>query len=144
LFTLGFTKKSACEFFTLINENDIDLLVDVRLNNKSQLAGFTKGDDLRYFLKKISNCAYEHCEEFAPTKELLTAYQGKNIDWSKYEVQYKAVMKERGDYLDFIRRFSKHKRVVLLCSEPDADHCHRRLLAEMLCDLHPELFVEHI
>ena len=71
LFTIGFTQKSAETFFELIKENQIELLIDVRLNNKSQLAGFSKGTDIDYFLKEICNCKYMHCQEYAPTKEIL-------------------------------------------------------------------------
>jgi len=144
LYTIGFTKKIAKEFFTLINENSIDLLVDIRLNNKSQLAGFTKSDDLEYFLKEICNCAYIHCYEFAPTKEILDAYKRNEIDWEEYEVKYVALMKERGDYTRFVDRFSSYKGIVLLCSEPTADRCHRRLLAELIRGITPNLFIYHI
>ncbi len=68
IYTIGFTQKSAKQFFELIKKNNINILLDIRLNNKSQLAGFTKGDDLEYFLSEICNCEYKHCLEYAPTK----------------------------------------------------------------------------
>ena len=144
LYTIGFTKKSAREFFTLIKENGIDLLVDIRLNNKSQLAGFTKSDDLEYFLEIICNCAYAYCEEFAPTKEILNAYKNKELDWTEYEKKYRDTMNERKDYVKFADRFASYKRIVLLCSEPTAERCHRRLLSEMLCEINPDMVLHHI
>ena len=144
LYTLGFTKKSAKEFFALIKENGIDLLIDIRLNNKSQLAGFTKGDDLEYFLKEICGCAYKHCEEFAPTKEILNAYQNEEIDWTEYEKQYNNLINKRGDYISFVKRFAPYKKIALLCSEPTAERCHRRLIAELLCKSNSNLTIQHI
>ena len=144
LYTIGFTKKTAKEFFTLIKENNISLLVDIRLNNKSQLAGFTKGADLQYFLKIICNCDYFYCEEFAPTKEILEAYQKKELDWQEYERLYIRLMNERGAYITFANRFMLYENVVLLCSEPTADRCHRGILSEMLCKVDPSMALHHI
>jgi uncharacterized protein (DUF488 family) len=144
LYTIGFTKKTAKGFFSLIKENGIDLLIDIRLNNKSQLAGFTKGEDLQYFLETICNCGYEHCDEFAPTKEMLDSYKKKELDWPGYEELYTELMKGRRDYLAFVSRFSLHHSVVLLCSEPTAEYCHRGLLSEMICDVSPNLILHHI
>ena len=144
LYTIGFTKKTAKEFFSLIVENNIDMLVDIRLNNKSQLAGFTKGDDLSYFLEAICNCAYEYCDEFAPTKGILDAYKKKELDWNEYEKQYKELMDERGEYAEFAERFETYHKVALLCSEPTANRCHRRLLSEMICEVDSSIAVYHI
>jgi uncharacterized protein YeaO (DUF488 family) len=120
------------------------LLVDIRLNNKSQLAGFAKGDDLQYFLKTICNCAYQYCADSAPTKELLDAYQKKELDWSEYEKRYKVLMNERRSYVKFADRFSSYHNIALLCSESTAERCHRRLFAEMICEIHPNLTLRHI
>ena len=144
LHTIGFTKKTAEEFFLLIKENNVDLLVDIRLNNKSQLAGFTKSDDLKYFLEVICSCSYEYCEEFAPTKEILDAYQKKELDWSGYRKRYKELMDRRGGYAEFVSRFKTYHNIALLCSEPTFEHCHRRLLSEMICDVNPDLVLHHI
>lgn len=95
LFTIGFTQKSAEKFFGLLKEHKIELLVDIRLNNKSQLAGFTKGDDLGFFLQEICHCQYVHADEYAPTKEILDDYKKKKISWADYVEQYTALMKRR-------------------------------------------------
>lgn len=132
IFTIGFTQKSAETFFELLKKNDIDILLDVRLNNKSQLAGFTKGEDLKYFLEEICHCEYTHCTEFAPTKEILDSYKKKKITWDEYEEQYVALMSKRARHLDFVDRFSSFTNICLLCSEPTPEHCHRRLIANMI------------
>ena len=132
IYTMGFTKKSAESFFEAIRSNGIRLLIDVRLNNKSQLAGFTKGSDLEYFLRTICETEYIHCEEYAPTKELLSGYQKKEVSWDEYTKVYHEIMERRGAYKKFLERFEKYERVCLLCSEPTPEQCHRRLFAEMV------------
>jgi len=144
LYSIGFTKKSASEFFSAISSKKIEMLVDIRLNNKSQLAGFTKGDDLSFFLGRICNCAYKHCDDFAPTKEILDNYKKKLISWEDYEKQYRELIAKRNGCEKFINRFSMYDKVVVLCSEPTANQCHRRLLAEMLCEENPSLTIKHI
>ena len=98
LYTIGFTKKSARAFFELLKKIEIELLLDIRLNNKSQLAGFTKGDDLCYFLSEICNCKYRHCLEYAPTKDILDGYKKKNISWNEYEEMYTNLILKRGNF----------------------------------------------
>lgn len=144
LYTIGFTQKSAQQFFELIKSNNIDILVDIRLNNKSQLSGFTKGDDLRYFLEEICNCKYQHCVEYAPTKDILDDYKKKVISWDEYVTQYIPLMKKRNAVRKFIEKFGKYKSVCLLCSEPTPECCHRRLLSEMIVAECPETTVKHI
>ena len=138
IFTIGFTQKSAEQFFELIKANGIELLIDIRLNNKSQLAGFSKGSDLAYFLREICGTKYVHCEEFAPTKELLSNYQKGTVSWAEYETVFDGIMEKRGEYKEFLQRFQKFDRVCLLCSEPTPDHCHRRLVAEKIQSVAPE------
>ncbi len=144
LYTIGFTQKSAQQFFELIKSNNIDMLVDIRLNNKSQLAGFTKGDDLRYFLEEICNCKYQHCIEYAPTKDILDSYKKKTISWDEYVRQYIPLMQKRNAVQKFAERFATYRAVCLLCSEPTPEYCHRRLLSEMIVAEYPELTVKHI
>lgn len=132
LFTIGFTQKSAQQFFNLIKSHNIDMLVDIRLNNKSQLAGFTKGDDLQYFLDEICNCKYQHCIEYAPTKELLDDYKKKKISWEDYVNTYIPLIIKRNGITKFVDRFDKYNNVCLLCSEAEPTQCHRRLLAELI------------
>lgn len=132
IFTMGFTQKSAEQFFGLINKYDIELLIDVRLNNQSQLAGFTKGRDLEFFLKNLCNCKYEHGIVFAPTKEILNSYKKQYISWEDYVLQYNALIEKRGVENIFKTKYVEYNRVLLLCSEPKPENCHRRLLAERL------------
>ena len=139
IFTIGFTQKSAEQFFELIKTNKVELLIDVRLNNKSQLAGFSKGTDLAYFLKEICGSKYIHCDEFAPTKELLSDYQKGIVSWEEYEKIFDTIMEKRGAYKRFLSRFKDFNRVCLLCSEPTAEKCHRRLVAEKIQVCFPNL-----
>ena len=138
IYTIGFTQKSAEQFFELIKANGIELLVDVRLNNKSQLAGFSKGSDLAYFLREICGTRYVHCDEFAPTKELLSNYQKGTVSWPEYEKSFDEIMEKRGAYKKFLQHFEQFERVCLLCSEATPEQCHRRLVAEKIQSLSPE------
>ena len=144
IYTIGFTQKSAEQFFELIKKNNIEILIDVRLNNKSQLAGFTKGNDLKYFLSKICDCEYKHCIEFAPTKDILDGYKNKTITWGHYVEQYKQLMNRRGDYKSFVTKFNSYSRICFLCSEPTAEQCHRRLIAELIVQDNPQVKIIHI
>jgi uncharacterized protein (DUF488 family) len=131
LFTIGFTKKSAETFFTRLAESGVSRLIDVRLNNVSQLAGFAKRDDLRYFTRAICRIDYQHLPELAPTPEILHRYKSqKTMDWDTY----------RPRFLDLLRQRRIEETVspklldgaCLLCSEDKPDHCHRSLIAEYL------------
>lgn len=144
VYTIGFTQKSAKTFFELLKENQIELLIDVRLNNKSQLAGFSKGTDLDYLLKEICNCQYVHCIEYAPTKEILDDYKKKKISWEQYVERFIPLMEKRNVPQTFIKRFAGYERVCLLCSEPTPEQCHRRLLAEMIKDKNSDVIIRHI
>lgn len=144
LYTIGFTKKSAKEFFQLLQKNNIDLLLDIRLNNKSQLSGFAKGKDLEYFLDIICNCKYKHCLEYAPSKTLLDEYKKKNISWNDYVKQYNHLLLVRNNYKDFSSTYKEFKNICLLCSEPTANKCHRRLLAEILSEYNPQINIKHL
>ena len=142
LFTIGFTKKSAEAFFTRLKNAGVKRLIDVRLNNVSQLAGFTKKDDLRYFIKAICNIDYVHLPQLAPTAEILDPYKkAKNGDWQLYERQFLELMRSR-----HIENTSREilDGGCLLCSEEKPDHCHRRLVAEYLKDQWRDVDIEHI
>lgn len=128
LFTIGFTGKSAEEFFTLLKKAGIIILIDIRLNNVSQLAGFTKGRDLAYFVKEILNGKYVHLINLAPTKELLKKYQADE-DWVSYEKEFNDLLERRKIENSLDVNLLKGP-TVLLCSEKTADKCHRRLTAE--------------
>ncbi|MBT3178376.1 MAG: DUF488 domain-containing protein [Desulfobacula sp.] len=142
LYTIGFTKKKAEKFFELIKKNNIKYLVDIRLNNVSQLAGFAKRDDLKYFLKQICNCEYRHMPEIAPTKEILDGYKKKQISWDEYVVQYNTLIKKR--IIESKLSLSELDGSCFLCSEPTADMCHRRLAAEYLKKQYKELKIKHL
>ncbi|CFQ70358.1 DUF488 domain-containing protein [Yersinia enterocolitica] len=130
IYSIGFTEKTAEKFFTLIkSQSDIKNLVDVRLNNVSQLAGFAKKNDLKYFLKELCNVNYVHVPELAPTKEMLNPYKKGNISWEVYEDNFLNLMAKRN-----IERIDKSliEYGCLLCSEHKPHHCHRRLVIEYL------------
>lgn len=130
LFTIGFTKKNAETFFGKLMKAGVEKLIDIRLNNVSQLAGFTKKDDLIYFLKKLCDCDYAHMPKLAPTKEILDAYKKKEITWSEYEKRFNDLLNSRKAHT--LLSSSEIHMACLLCSEPTPDKCHRRLVAEFL------------
>ena len=130
IYTMGFTQKSAEEFFTKLKVSGIRRVVDVRLNNVSQLAGFTKKTDLEYFLREIGNIGYVHLPELAPTRGILDEYKKNKGDWSVYEERFLRLISERAIEEKISRDVLDNS--CLLCSEATADHCHRRLVAEYL------------
>lgn len=130
IFTIGFTRKSAETFFTRLREAGGKRLIDIRLNNMSQLAGFSKKDDLRYFAKAICNIDYMHLRDLAPTQDILDAYKKRKGDWREYERQFVDLMRSRR-----IENSTSREMLdggCLLCSEETPLHCHRRLVAEYL------------
>lgn len=128
IYTIGFTKKSAERFFELLKNNHVKKVVDVRLNSNSQLSGFAKDNDLKYFLKLVNNIDYEHNLDYAPTKELLEGYKKKLITWTEYIEEYQKILVDRN--LLKAENFKDMDNVCFLCSEDMPDNCHRRLLAE--------------
>lgn len=143
IFTMGFTKKSAETFFSRLQEARVRRLVDIRLNNVSQLAGFTKRDDLRYFAKAICGIEYVHIPELAPTPEILDPYKKqKNGDWPLYEEQFLDLMRARRVEEVIPRELLDGG--CLLCSEETPQHCHRRLVAEYLREKWDRIEIEQI
>ena len=142
VYTIGFTKKSASEFFGLLRESGAKRVVDVRLNNVSQLAGFAKKDDLEYFLRKICKMNYVHLPDLAPTKEMLDAYRNGHRDWQTYEREFIALMDDRRVAKKAIKRTIAN--ACLLCSEDKPEYCHRRLVAEYLHRHWGNVEVEHL
>ena len=130
LYTIGFTKKSAEQFFELLKKHQVKTLVDVRISNSSQLAGFAKGSDLTYFLKQIGGISYRHIVDFAPTKELLSNYRAGKVDWSGYERVFTGLLDKRAISKRY--KATDFDGCCFLCSEETPEHCHRRLLAEYL------------
>lgn len=129
VFSIGFTEKTAEKFFTLIKSQPIKTLVDVRLNNVSQLAGFAKKKDLEFFLRELCGVDYAHVPDLAPTKEMLDPYKKGKVSWEIYEDNFLNLMAKRN-----IERIDKSliSHGCLLCSEHKPHHCHRRLVIEYL------------
>ena len=130
LYTIGFTGKSAEKFFDLLKKAEVKKIIDTRINNVSQLSGFAKGTDLKFFAKEIGNISYEHDIDFAPTKDLLANYRNKKITWQEYEKEYLNLLDLRK--IKSKVEIQKLHKNCLLCSEHTAEKCHRRLLAEYL------------
>jgi uncharacterized protein (DUF488 family) len=142
LYTIGFTKKPAERFFELLRKSGAATLIDVRLNNVSQLAGFAKREDLRYFLTEICGMAYTHRLDLAPTQPLLDDYKKRRASWAEYEDSFLELMKQRR-IEDTVPRELIYN-AVLLCSEDKPHQCHRRLVAEYLAQHWNDITVEHI
>jgi uncharacterized protein (DUF488 family) len=142
LFTIGFTRKSAEEFFTRLRDAGVRRVVDVRLNNVSQLAGFSKRDDLRYFLQSIGGIDYVHLPELAPTQEMLDGYKKLKGDWPEYERRFLSLMAERRIETTVAPQLQNGD--CLLCSEHEPDCCHRRLVCDYLAGHGVELDVTHL
>jgi uncharacterized protein (DUF488 family) len=129
--TIGFTQKSAERFFGLLKKAGIRRLIDVRLNNVSQLAGFAKREDLAFFLRELCGIEYMHEPLLAPTPEILDAYRKNKGSWENYEARFLALMAHRRIENRLDRALFRTPSV-LLCSEPTAERCHRRLVLEYL------------
>ncbi len=142
VFTIGFTKKSAETFFTLLKHAGVRRLIDTRLNNVSQLAGFAKRDDLAYFLRAICGIEYLHERLLAPTQEMLDEFKKRKGDWSVYERQFRALLIERRIEDALLPELLNDS--CLLCSEETPEHCHRRLVVEYLAEKWPDVTVEHL
>jgi uncharacterized protein (DUF488 family) len=142
IYTIGFTQTSAEEFFGKLIKSGVKKIVDARLNNSSQLAGFAKKDDLRYFLKALGNIDYIHMPILAPSEEILTDYKKNKGDWPTYEIKFLALMAERR--IENIISPAELDQACLLCSEHIPEHCHRRLVAEYLKNKWGNVDIEHL
>lgn len=142
LFTIGFTKKNAEDFFTRLQRAGVRRVVDIRLNNTSQLAGFAKADDLKYFLKAIANIDYVHVPALCPTQDILDAFKKSKGSWVDYERSFNHLIESR-DISGAVPR-ELLDRGCLLCSEDTPEHCHRRLVAEYLRDRWDDVEIVHL
>jgi uncharacterized protein (DUF488 family) len=142
LFTIGFTKKSARTFFKMLKESGAKRVIDVRLNNVSQLAGFAKKDDLAYFLGEICAMEYRHLPVLAPGKELLDEYKAKKPDWKTYETRLRALLRER--HVEDVVSKKVIADSCLLCSEDKPQYCHRRVVADYLNDHWGDIEIIHL
>jgi uncharacterized protein (DUF488 family) len=143
IYTIGFTKKTAAQFFGSLKQAGIKRLIDIRLNNSSQLAGFAKKEDLAFFLKEICAIEYIHGPLLAPTQEILDAYKKRKGSWSDYEERFLALMRERRIEESISPELFKVP-TVLLCSEVTAEHCHRRLVLEYLQEKWGKIEIVHL
>ena len=143
LYTIGFTRKPAERFFTLLRDHHVQCLVDIRLHPGGQLAGFAKQDDLRYFLRALAQCDYVHLESLAPTDEILSGYR-KDHQWPEYVERFETLMDRRGMPEALDREPWETRTCCLLCSEATPDQCHRRLVAERLVRRWPALEISHL
>jgi len=142
LFTIGFAETTAEQFFALLRSADVDRVIDVRLNNTSQFAGFSKRDDLKFFLREVCDIGYLHLPELAPTQQILDAYKKHKGSWSVYEQEFINLMEKRGIEKAVSR--DSVNRSCLLCSEKRPHHCHRRLVAEYLQRHWANLSIDHL
>jgi uncharacterized protein (DUF488 family) len=142
IFTIGFTNKRAERFFEKLRKAGVKRVIDVRLNNISQLAGFSKKDDLKYFLEAIAGIDYIHMPELAPTKELLDAYKKHKGEWSVYEAEFINLMQRRHVETSIARDLIDQS--CLLCSEDKPHYCHRRLVAEYFSEHWRDVAIDHL
>lgn len=141
--TIGFTGTSAEDFFSRLRSSGSNKIIDVRLRNTSQLAGFAKARDLKFFLQSICGMGYEHAPELAPTPEILDAFKKRKGEWSDYEIQFMDLMDAR--HIDQAYSPDFFDKGCLLCSEATPHHCHRRLVVEFLNDRwETNLVVNHL
>lgn len=144
IYTIGFTQTTARDFFGRLRDAGIERLLDVRLNNRSQLAGFAKRDDLEFFLSELVSAVYEHEPLLAPSPEILDAYKKrKNMPWSEYESRFLDLMATR-HVESTLDPASFERRTVLLCSEASPRHCHRRLVVDYLAEHWPAVRAVHL
>lgn len=142
LFTIGFTQISAEEFFARLQDAGVRRVVDVRLHNSGQLAGFTKRDDLGFFLRTIGAIDYIHQPVLAPTREMLRAYRSGASSWKAYAQAFTVLLRQR--QIETTMTGAIRDGDCLLCSEPSAAQCHRRIVAEYLQERWKQLRIKHL
>jgi uncharacterized protein (DUF488 family) len=142
LHTIGASGKSLRQFATLLRDAGVDAVVDVRRRNTSQLAGWSKRDDLAYALELIG-LDYQHRPDLGPTDQLLDAFH-RGLAFEQYAPAYQALIAERGVLPEALAQLERYERPALLCACPTPDRCHRRLLAEALAELRPGRPVRHL
>ena len=143
LYTTGYQRKPLATFIGQLREAGVDAVIDVRLRNTSHLAGYTKRDDLAFLLREGFGIAYEHRIELAPTDEILDAYR-EDEDWAAYEAHFLPLLVERGAEAVGREVLARYRAPCLLCAEPTANRCHRRLVAEYWARHNPDLVIVHL
>lgn len=140
--TIGFTKKNLPDFMGRLKDAGVTKLLDVRLHNTSQLAGYAKKEDLAFVLD-LCQIQYEHLPELAPAAEILDEYR-KTKDWDRFEREFDSLLRTRDPIAVITQSTNGHSSICLLCSEDQPEHCHRRLVAEYVKDCQPEIEVRHL
>lgn len=145
LYTIGYTKKDLREFIRRLKGHGVDCVVDIRLHNTSQLAGFSKKEDLEFLLRDGFGINYVHMPELAPSEEIFNSLK-RNKDWESYRDSYRALIEERGMVDLFLKAADENnwEGPCLLCAEDTSEHCHRRMLAEAIQENVEGLEVMHI
>jgi uncharacterized protein (DUF488 family) len=128
--TIGFTQSNAEHFFERLFRTGVKKIIDVRLHNTSQLSGFAKSDDLKFFLKKMGDIEYVHQPLLAPTDAMLKTFKKEKGDWGTYQQKFLDLMAERK--IETRLNPEMFDGTCLLCSEATPHHCHRRLVCEYL------------
>lgn len=142
LFTIGLAQTTAENFFTSLRNAGVKRMIDVRLNNTSQLAGFSKKEDLRFFLREVLDIDYIHVPELAPTQDILDTFKKHKGKWEVYEQEFNSLMAKRG--IENVISRDTANLGCLLCSEKKPHHCHRRLVAEYLGKHWGDVATEHL
>ena len=142
IFTIGYAGKNARNFFTILKHTGIKKVIDVRLYNTSQLAGYTKKRDLEYFLQAIAGTDYIHLPVMAPTKQLLNDYKKGDVNWEEYEIQFNSIITER--HIEKYLELQDLDMSCFLCAEATADKCHRRLVVEYMSRIWPDITIQHL
>jgi uncharacterized protein (DUF488 family) len=143
VYTIGYQRKPLSTFINQLRDAGVDTVIDIRLRNTSHLLGYTKQDTLDFLLREGFNMAYEHHPELAPTREILDTYRN-NGDWTTYEASFLPLLEERAAEQVGREILARHRAPCLLCAEPRAERCHRRLVGEYWVERMPGLFVVHL
>lgn len=143
IYTIGHKKKALSTFINQLREAEVDAVIDIRLRNTSHLLAYTKKDTLEFLLREGFGIGYEHHPELAPTAEIMDAFR-EDGDWVAYEEQFLPLLAERSVQDVGRAMVARYRAPCLLCAEPTAEHCHRRLVAEYWAEHLPELKIVHL
>ncbi|MBR0289351.1 MAG: DUF488 domain-containing protein [Selenomonadaceae bacterium] len=144
IFTIGSSRKTAEEFFRLLEDNGVTKIIDVRLNNTSQILAFAKYPDIEFFTRKILGAKYFHDRKFTPSEKILVRYKKNQIDWDDYEKEFAELMNYRDIDTYIADKYSTQENYCLLCSEPTPEYCHRRLVAEKIKAVLEDVEIVHL
>ena len=142
LYTMGYTQKTAEKLFNLLSEHEIKRLMDIRLHNNTQLAGFTKQNNFKYFIERLSDIEYRHIPLMAPSKDIFDDYMKNGLEWEGYELRFKRLIDQRK--IEQLINEDEIDGACMLCCEPEATNCHRRLVAEYLQNYFKNIEIIHL